>query len=57
MLDLDVPSDEFQKLETHGTQLASAYELYLQGRGYLQNYDKLENIDSAIRAFERCPGD
>ena len=51
MLDLDVPSDEFQKLETHGTQLASAYDLYLQGRGYLQNYDKPENIDNAIRAF------
>jgi len=51
MLDLDVPSDEFQKLETHGTQLASAYDLYLQGRGYLQNYDKQENIDNAIRAF------
>jgi tetratricopeptide (TPR) repeat protein/predicted Ser/Thr protein kinase len=51
MLDLDVPPDEFQKLETHGTQVASAYDLYLQGRGYLQNYDKPENIDNAIRVF------
>ena len=51
MLDLDVPPDELQKLETHGTQLASAYDLYLEGRGYLQNYDKQENVDNAIRAF------
>ena len=51
MLDLDVPPDELQRLETHGTQLASAYDLYLEGRGYLQNYDKQENVDNAIRAF------
>ena len=51
MLELDVPAGELQKLETHGTELASAYDLYLEGRGYLQNYDKQENVDNAIRAF------
>ncbi|MGB8325767.1 MAG: tetratricopeptide repeat protein, partial [Candidatus Acidiferrum sp.] len=51
MLELDVPPDELQKLETHGTELASAYDLYLEGRGYMQNYDKPENVDNAIQAF------
>jgi eukaryotic-like serine/threonine-protein kinase len=32
----------------------AAYSSYLQGRGYLQNYDKAENLDSAIAAFERA---
>lgn len=30
-----------------------AYDLYLQGRGYLQEYDRPENIDYAIQAFQR----
>jgi tetratricopeptide (TPR) repeat protein len=39
-------------LGTHGTQVASAYDFYLQGLGYLQNYDKMENIESAIKVFD-----
>lgn len=31
---------------------ASAYELFQQGLGYLERYDKEENIDAAIQAFK-----
>jgi len=54
MLELQLAPQERQNLESHGTQSASAYEFYLQGRGYLQNYDKPENIDHAINVFQRA---
>jgi serine/threonine-protein kinase len=54
MLQLEIDSAQRRVLEAHGTQVASAYDLYLQGRGYLQNYDKLENVQSAIQAFDRA---
>jgi tetratricopeptide (TPR) repeat protein len=31
-----------------------AYEFYAQGRGYLQRYDRSENLDSAIAVFDRA---
>ncbi len=52
MLGLAVQPREREALKTHGTQVASAYDFYLQGRGYLQNYDKLENIENAIKVFD-----
>jgi len=54
MLDLEVQPRERQVLGAHGTQLAGAYDFYLQGRGYLQNYDKPENVQSAIQVFNRA---
>ncbi|MBI4466450.1 MAG: tetratricopeptide repeat protein [Acidobacteria bacterium] len=42
------------QLEGRGTALPTAYDFYLQGRGYLQNYDKPENIENAIRLFQRA---
>ena len=56
MLDLELQPAERQNLETHGTQVADAYDLYLQGRGYLQNYDKVENLQNAISVFQRALG-
>lgn len=32
----------------------SAYEAYIRGRGYLQEYEKPENIDSAIAEFKEA---
>src|SRR5215469_13683308 len=32
----------------------AAYEYYVRGRGYLQEYQKSENIDSAIKEFEHA---
>ena len=54
MLGLVVPPDERRALEFHGTRDPGAYNLYLQGRGYLQNYDKPESTDSAIRVFQQA---
>ena len=54
LLELQLAPQELKSLESHGTQSAGAYEFYLQGRGYLQNYDKPENIDHAIDLFQRA---
>src|SRR5262249_4085385 len=54
MLDLEVQPAEREALAAHGTQVADAYDLYLQGRGYLQNFDKPENIEKAENVFERA---
>jgi serine/threonine-protein kinase len=52
MLRLELEPSERKSLELHGTQAADAYDLYLEGRGYLQNYDKVENLQSALTAFQ-----
>jgi eukaryotic-like serine/threonine-protein kinase len=54
MLELEIQGRQRQILESHGTQVAGAYDYYLQGRGYLQNYDREENLDSAIQVFKRA---
>jgi serine/threonine-protein kinase len=54
MLELEIQGRQRQALESHGTQVAGAYDYYLQGRGYLQNYDRAENLDSAIQVFKRA---
>jgi serine/threonine protein kinase/tetratricopeptide (TPR) repeat protein len=54
MLELEVPAAERQVLDSHGTQIPAAETLYLQGRGYLQNYDRPENNDSAIQVFQQA---
>jgi len=54
MLELQLAPQERQNFESHGTQSAGAYEFYIQGRGYLQDYDKPENIDHAMDVFERA---
>jgi serine/threonine-protein kinase len=54
MLELNVRPKELERVEAHGTQSPGAYILYLQGRGYLQNYDNMDNIDNAIRAFNNA---
>jgi serine/threonine protein kinase/tetratricopeptide (TPR) repeat protein len=54
MLELEVPPAERRVLDSHGTQVPAAETLYLQGRGYLQNYDRPENNDSAIQVFQQA---
>jgi eukaryotic-like serine/threonine-protein kinase len=54
MLDLALRPAERQVMLAHGTEVADAYEFFLQGRGYLQNYDRSENIDRAIHAFNEA---
>jgi tetratricopeptide (TPR) repeat protein len=54
ILELKVQPQEREVLTARGTRVATAYDFYLQGRGYLQNYDKPENLDSAISVFEQA---
>jgi len=54
MLELEIQGRQRNALESHGTQAAGAYDYYLQGRGYLQNYDRVENLDSAILVFDHA---
>jgi tetratricopeptide (TPR) repeat protein len=41
-------------VEAHGTVQPAAYDYYVQGRGYLQEYDKIENVDNAIAVFKHA---
>jgi len=54
MLGMDARLKQHDELESFGTHVARAYDYYLQGRGYLQNYDREENLDSAIQVFQRA---
>jgi eukaryotic-like serine/threonine-protein kinase len=54
MLDLQLEPRERRKLGDDSTSAAAAYEFYLQGRGYLQRYDRAENVESALRVFDRA---
>jgi tetratricopeptide (TPR) repeat protein len=40
-------------MQAHGTTQPQAYDFYLRGRGYLQEYDRSESLDNAIAAFQR----
>ncbi|MBI3667648.1 MAG: tetratricopeptide repeat protein [Acidobacteria bacterium] len=54
MLKVELNPHERRVLASHGTQVPLANDYYLAGRGYLQYYDKLENIENAITVFERA---
>jgi serine/threonine protein kinase/tetratricopeptide (TPR) repeat protein len=54
MLGMETRLNDEDARATYGTQVAGAYDYYLQGRGYLQNYDHEENLDSAIQVFQRA---
>ncbi|MBZ5723205.1 MAG: protein kinase [Acidobacteriia bacterium] len=53
-LDLELSTRERQTLTARGTNQPEAYDFYLRGRGYLQEYQKPENIESAIEVFRRA---
>jgi len=38
----------------HGTTVLTAYDFYVQGVGYLQRYERLENVESAIALLQRA---
>jgi serine/threonine-protein kinase len=54
MLGLEIKSNDRVVLAAHGTENPAAHDQYLRGRGYLLDYHKPENIDSAISAFNRA---
>jgi serine/threonine-protein kinase len=53
-LEIELQPAERRTLAAHGTRQPAAYEFYLQGRGYLQEYHKSENIERAIEVFNRA---
>lgn len=53
-LDLEMSTQERRDLAVRGTMHPEAYELYLRGRGYLLDYEKAENVESAIQLFRRA---
>jgi tetratricopeptide (TPR) repeat protein/tRNA A-37 threonylcarbamoyl transferase component Bud32 len=54
MLQIELAPHERKTVEAHGTEQPAAYDYYVQGRGYLQEYDKLENVDNAIAVFKHA---
>src|ERR1700730_14711183 len=56
LLDVKLSSQAKQVLAIGGTTVPSAYEYYMQGRGYLQRYEVPQNIDTAISLFNLALG-
>jgi eukaryotic-like serine/threonine-protein kinase len=54
MLAVEIHPDQRKTLQTHGTYVSAAYSDYLQATGYLDNYDRPENLDKAVADFERA---
>jgi tetratricopeptide (TPR) repeat protein/predicted Ser/Thr protein kinase len=54
ILKLELEPQEKKELAAHGTTEPAAYDFYLLGVGYLQNYDKEENVENAISVFRRA---
>ncbi|HZR23065.1 MAG TPA: protein kinase [Vicinamibacterales bacterium] len=53
-LELKLNGPEREALTAHETQVPGAHELYLQGRGYLLDYEKPGHVDTAIDLFTRA---
>lgn len=54
MLQVQIPTAAGRMLTAGGTSVPGAEDFYLQGRGYLNDYQNPENIDTAIELFERA---
>jgi tetratricopeptide (TPR) repeat protein len=53
-LAIPLRSEEKQALEAHSTTFSEAYQYYVQGRGYLQDPRKPENLTSAEIVFKQA---
>lgn len=54
MLNISLETASVQFASAGKTNVSDAYNFYIQGRGYLSNYQKMGNIDLAIQLFERA---
>jgi serine/threonine protein kinase/tetratricopeptide (TPR) repeat protein len=54
MLELELSPNNTAALTTHGTAVLTAYDFYVQGIGYLQNYERPDNIEASINSFRRA---
>jgi serine/threonine protein kinase/tetratricopeptide (TPR) repeat protein len=56
LLDVNLSNQARQVLAVGGTTVPGAYEYYTQGRGYLQQYEVAQNVDTAISLFNLALG-
>ena len=54
MLSVVIKPEQRHLLDARQDTQPTAYDFYLRGRGYLQEYEKPENIDNAIAQFEHA---
>jgi eukaryotic-like serine/threonine-protein kinase len=54
MLPAQIEPEERRKLSVHQDTQPAAYEAYIRGRGYLQEFNKPEDIDNAITEFKQA---
>jgi serine/threonine protein kinase/tetratricopeptide (TPR) repeat protein len=54
MLQVRPSGGSASQLTDHGTTVLTAYDFYVQGIGYLQRYERLENVELAITLFQRA---
>jgi hypothetical protein len=54
MLQVEPTGNIATQLMSHGTVIRSAYDSYIQGLGYLQRYERLENVEASIALFQRA---
>ncbi len=53
-LQIDLRPEEKTALAMHGTTEPAAYDYFLQGKGYLQNTSRPENISNALHVLDRA---
>jgi serine/threonine protein kinase len=54
LLEMKLTRRAKQVVSAGGTEVRRAYEFYVTGRGYLQHFDDIANVDQAISFFERA---
>ena len=54
MLELQLSASKASSLTAHGTTVLTAYDYYIQGTGYLQRYERPENVETAIALFKHA---
>lgn len=54
LLGIDIPESNFRVLKAGHTETPVAYLLYVKGKGFLQNYSELDNINNAINMFNQA---
>ncbi|MGC1618169.1 MAG: protein kinase [Candidatus Acidiferrum sp.] len=54
MLELQLSPGNTSSLIAHGTDVLTAYDFYVQGIGYLQRYERPENVETSISLFQRA---
>jgi len=54
MLELQLSANNASSLTAHGTTVLTAYDFYVQGIGYLQRYERPENVETSINLFRRA---